>query len=85
MPAFEQFLSSFEQGLAALQHRIEHPEVQRPAVRYRPNAAEAGANEVQIGVGRFVVPHAGVSSGEGICLNNKAAAAGWAWRPRSLR
>ena len=69
----EEFLSSFERGLVALQRRIEQPSTQKPAIRYEPNAGEAGVDDVQIGVGRFPVGRAGAIDGAGICLNNKAA------------
>jgi hypothetical protein len=69
----EEFLSSFERGLVALQRRIEQPSTQKPAVRYEPNAGEAGVDEVQIGVGRFPGGRAGAIDGTGICLNNKVA------------
>jgi hypothetical protein len=49
------------------------PRAQRPAVRYGPSAGEAVVDEVQIGVGRFLVDRAGEIGGAGICLNNKAA------------
>jgi len=73
MPEFQEFVSSFEPGLVALQRRIEQPSAQRPSVRYEPSAGEADVDEVQIGVGLFPVGHAGALGGAGICLNNKAA------------
>jgi hypothetical protein len=73
MPVFKEFLSAFELGLVILRRRIERPEAQRPAVRYRPDAGEAGPDEVQVGVGRFATICAGEIHGAGVCLNNKGA------------
>jgi hypothetical protein len=80
----DRFLWSFNLGLTRLERRIEEIGSQRPAVRYQPNAGEAGPDEVQIGVGRFDVPHGGAFSGAGICLNNKAAAFGLEPAPVSV-
>ena len=74
MAGFEQFLSSFEQGVAVLQQRAQRNDPQRPAVRYliRPDAA--AVDEIQIGVGRFRLLQSDAGVNVGICLNNKEAA-----------
>jgi hypothetical protein len=73
MTMFQEFSSSFEQGLVTLQRRIEQPSARRPPVRYEPGASEACVDEVQIEVGRFPLGLAGAIGGAGICLNSKAA------------
>jgi hypothetical protein len=74
MAGFEQFLSSFEQGVAALRRKVDQNDPQRPAVRYQTEPPAASSNEVQIGVGRFSVFQPDDTVSIGLCLNNKTAA-----------